>query len=81
MDAACAYGAEVGTLANYPSWLVTESADIYGTVAPRLNVPQAGILLAIPVLLLVALLTWRGWLSGLRLWIAIILYGLGGMIS
>jgi len=80
VDANCGYGVEVGTLANYPSWLVTESPDIYGAVAPRINLPQAGVLLAIPVLLLMLLLTWRGWLPGLRLWIAVIVYGFGMLI-
>ncbi len=80
MDAACGYGVEVGTLANYPAWLVTESADIYGTIAPRLNLPVAGILLTVPILLVVLVLMWRGWFSGLRFWLALMLYGIGMMI-
>ena len=38
----CAYGVEVLTLADYPAWLVTESPDVYGTIAPRLNLPMLG---------------------------------------
>jgi prolipoprotein diacylglyceryltransferase len=76
------YGVEVWTLADYPSWLVTESPDIYGIVAPRLNLPPIGIALALIVLILVVILTLFGRLSGARLWLALCLYSLGmGVIS
>jgi phosphatidylglycerol:prolipoprotein diacylglycerol transferase len=76
------YGVEVWTLADYPSWLVTESPDIYGIVAPRLNLPPIGIVLAVVVLVLVVILTLLGRLGGARLWLALCLYSLGmGVIS
>lgn len=78
--ATCGYGLEVPTLADYPSWLVTESADIYGTVAPRLNLPPIGTALAVVVLIFVIALTALGWLRGLRLWLAIALFSLGSGI-
>lgn len=73
----CGYGLEVQTLADYPEWLVTESPDVYGITAPRLNLPPVGILLAIIVLVVVVVLTAFRWLSGLRLWLALTLYALG----
>jgi phosphatidylglycerol:prolipoprotein diacylglycerol transferase len=72
-----AYGLEVRTLADFPSWLVIESPDVYGIVAPRLNLPPIGIALAVVVLIGVAALTAFGWLSGLRLWLALTVYSLG----
>ena len=72
-----AYGLEVRTLADFPSWLVIESPDVYGIVAPRINLPPVGIALAGVVLIGVAALTAFGWLSGLRLWLALTAYSLG----
>ncbi len=72
-----AYGIEVRTLADFPSWLVTESPDVYGGVAPRLNLLPAGIILAVVVLGLALILTIIHWLVGLRLWLALALYALG----
>ncbi len=71
------YGLEVWTLADYPSWLVTESPDGYGIVAPRLNLPPIGIALAVIMLLLVIALAGLHRLAGLRLWLALSLYSLG----
>jgi phosphatidylglycerol:prolipoprotein diacylglycerol transferase len=73
----CGYGLEVQTLADYPQWLVTESPDVYGITAPRLNLPPVGILLAAIVLLVVVVMTALRWLTGLRLWLALTLYALG----
>ncbi|MEP7285177.1 MAG: prolipoprotein diacylglyceryl transferase family protein [Chloroflexota bacterium] len=72
--ATCGYGVEVRTLADFPSWLVIESPDIYGTVAPRLNLPPIGIVLAVVILLLVVLLTVFNSLSGSRLWLVLALF-------
>jgi phosphatidylglycerol:prolipoprotein diacylglycerol transferase len=72
-----AYGLEVRTLADFPSWLVIESPDVYGIVAPRLNLPPIGIALAAVMLIGVVALTAFGWLSGLRLWLALTFYSLG----
>jgi len=75
--AGCAYGYEVGTLADWPSWLVEELPDAYGFVAPRLDVQAGGVMLAALLGILAAVLTWRGWLPGLRLWLVLALTGLG----
>lgn len=72
-----AYGVEVRTLADFPGWLVTESPDVYGFVAPRLNLPPLGIALAVLVFGMGAVLTRFDRLRGLRLWLALIVYGLG----
>jgi phosphatidylglycerol---prolipoprotein diacylglyceryl transferase len=72
-----AYGLEVATLADFPPWLVIESPDVYGIVAPRLNLPPIGIGLAVVVLIVVVAATVYDWLAGLRLWLALALYSLG----
>ncbi|PJF36431.1 MAG: hypothetical protein CUN49_05465 [Candidatus Thermofonsia Clade 1 bacterium] len=74
--ATCGYGIEVRTLADYPAWLALESPDIYGVVAPRLNLPVIGIALAALSGALGLLLAWRKVLSGARLWLLIALYAL-----
>ncbi len=75
-SAATAYGLEVRTLADFPPWLVTESPDIYGSIAPRLDLPHIGIdlCLALGGLLLFLAVVQRG--SGLRLWLALGMSGL-----
>lgn len=75
--AGCAYGYEVRTLADRPAWMVAELPDVYGIVAPRLDVQLAGAVLSGTLLALMLLLTWRGWLSGLRFWLLLALSGLG----
>lgn len=73
---ASAYGVEVRTLADFPSWLVIESPDVYGTIAPRINLPPIGIALAAIVLVIVVLLTLFERFEGTRLWLALALYAL-----
>jgi prolipoprotein diacylglyceryltransferase len=75
-QAACGYGIEVRSLADYPTWLVTESPDVFGVVAPRLNLPAAGTAIAVAILLLVAVWSALHLLRGLRLWLALIIYAL-----
>jgi len=75
--AGCAYGHEVRTLADWPGWLVEELPDVYGLVAPRLDVQLGGALFAAILFVLAAVLTWRGWLAGLRMWLILALTGLG----
>lgn len=70
----CAYGAEVATLAAYPSYLVWEGADIYGIVAPRFNVQGLGALLSAGLWALMCLLGWRGLFSGRRLALSVLLF-------
>jgi len=76
-QAGCGYGCEVRTLADWPGWLVEELPDVYGLVAPRLDVQLAGALFGEVLLLLALVLTWRDWLPGLRLWLVLALTGLG----
>jgi phosphatidylglycerol:prolipoprotein diacylglycerol transferase len=68
-SAASAYGLEVGTLADYPGWLVTESPDVYGAIAPRLDLPHLAIAISLTLwaLIIILHLAHRG--SGLRLWL------------
>jgi len=73
---ASAYGAEVRTLADFPSWLVIESPDVYGTIAPRLNLSPIGIVLAMILLLIVMTLTALRHFEGLQLWFALAFYAL-----
>lgn len=65
------YGYEVATLADWPGWLVAELPDVYGFVAPRLDLQAAGVLWGAALLALALLLTWRGWLPGLRFWLVL----------
>jgi prolipoprotein diacylglyceryltransferase len=67
--AACAYGKEVATLADYPAFIVWEGPDIFGLYAPRFNTHPLGMGFAL-FLLVVALVSlrirrlmyWRFWL-------------------
>ncbi len=45
--AGCGYGREVDTLANYPDWLVWETRDVYGILAPRYATARFGMVLAV----------------------------------
>lgn len=76
-DAACGYGVEVRTLADYPSWLAIEAPDVYGILAPRLNVPLLGMFWSLAIGGLALLLTWRATLQGARLWLLVALYASG----
>ncbi|NLE52558.1 MAG: prolipoprotein diacylglyceryl transferase [Chloroflexi bacterium] len=75
--AGCGYGHEVRTLADWPGWAVAELPDVYGVVAPRLDTQLAGIAFGSGLLALALLLTWRGWLRGLRFWLILALSGIG----
>lgn len=75
--AGCAYGREVATLAEWPSWQVEELPDIYGIITPRFELQLGGALFGLGLLIVVGLLAWRGWLPGLRLWIVWALTGAG----
>lgn len=75
-DTACAYGYEVRTLAEWPALAVEELPDIYGQVAPRLDIQLAGMALTGLWFLLVLALTLAGWLRGLRVWLVLALIGL-----
>jgi len=77
LAASCGYGAEVRTLADFPAWAVGETADIYGTLAPRYNTQQFGLWLGAGLLILAGLLTLAGWLRGYRLWLILALSAAG----
>lgn len=72
-----AYGVEVPTLADYPSWLVIESPDVYGIIAPRLNLLPLALALCTALLVIVGVFTALGWFSGSRLWLVLALFGIG----
>ena len=75
--AACGYGAEVDTLARYPSWAVAESGDVYGIVAPRYNTQVFGLALGAATLVIAAALTRMQARRGLRFWIVLALLSAG----
>ncbi|MBN2470169.1 MAG: prolipoprotein diacylglyceryl transferase [Anaerolineae bacterium] len=64
--AACGYGAEVWTLADFPGWAAGELPDLYGEIVPRYNTQVFGMALGAALLGLMALAAWRGWLRGAR---------------
>lgn len=53
--ASCAYGAEVGNLADYPSWLVWEAQGDFLMVAPRYAVQPIGAIISVLLLGMVSL--------------------------
>ncbi len=79
--AACGYGAEVWTLADFPAWAVGESPDVYGFVAPRYNTQAFAAALGLGLLALMILLAWRGGLRGTRLWLALGLSAAGLFVT
>lgn len=62
LAANCGYGAEVDSLANYPSWMVSETRDVYGLPAPRYNTQLFGFIWSAFLFGLAAVMRWRGWL-------------------
>lgn len=77
---ACAYGAEVWTLADFPAWMVSERADAFGIVAPRYNVQQFGVGFGAGLLAIMALVALAGVWRGYRLWLVIGLLGAGMVV-
>jgi phosphatidylglycerol:prolipoprotein diacylglycerol transferase len=75
--AGCAYGYEVRSLADWPAWMVEELPDVYDLPAPRLDLQAGGTIFGLGLLTVVLVMTWRGWLPGLRLWAVLALTGLG----
>jgi prolipoprotein diacylglyceryltransferase len=71
------YGLEVRTLADFPTWLVVESQDIYGITAPRLNLLPAGIVLALVVLFAMLAITLLQRFQGSRFGLGLTLFSLG----
>lgn len=77
MGASCAYGSEITRMAAYPAWLVWETADSYGLIAPRYATQLIGALLALCLLALAILLHRRNWLPGQRFWFILVLASIG----
>lgn len=75
--AACGYGLEVDTLANYPGYAVAELPDVYGLVAPRYSTQVFGIWLSLALLVLAVVLLAAVRLQGRRFWAVLALLGLG----
>lgn len=73
----CAYGREVDTLANYPAWLVWEERDIYTLIAPRYATQRIGMAFSAVLLVLGAVLLWRGWLPRYRSPLVVALFAAG----
>lgn len=73
----CAYGAEVGNLAQYSPVVVWEQPDIYGLTAPRFAVQRLGAWLSVMLMALGVALALRGGLMGRRLWLMQVLFSAG----
>jgi phosphatidylglycerol:prolipoprotein diacylglycerol transferase len=73
----CGYGAEVDTLANYLSFMVSESRDVYGLPAPRYHTQLFGLLLSVVLLGLTVFLRWRGWQAHRQFAVILALMSLG----
>jgi phosphatidylglycerol:prolipoprotein diacylglycerol transferase len=77
LAASCGYGTQVDNLSHYPAFAVAETADVYGIVVPRYNTQNFGLILSAVVLLVVALLFWRGWLRYRRFWLTLFALSVG----
>lgn len=75
--AACGYGREVDTLANYPAYAVAELPDVYGIVAPRYSTQVFGLGLSLGLLVVAVALLASGRLAGRRFWGVLALLGAG----
>ncbi|HRE47324.1 MAG TPA: prolipoprotein diacylglyceryl transferase [Aggregatilineales bacterium] len=77
----CAYGMEVRSLADLPSFFTAETPDVFGIIAPRLNIPAMGIALTLSGGALYGGLRLLKVGRGLRVWIplALIAFGLTGL--
>jgi phosphatidylglycerol:prolipoprotein diacylglycerol transferase len=74
--AGCGYGLPVDSGSNVAGWLTGYLPDMAGDVTLRLEVQIGGVMSGMLVLALVAVLTAKDWLPGLRLWPALFLTGL-----
>jgi prolipoprotein diacylglyceryltransferase len=80
--ASCSYGAEVGNLADYPSWLVWEAQGDFLMVAPRYAVQPIGALASVILMIVIIISNLMGingrQLAGLALaGVMLICFGLG----
>lgn len=74
---ACAYGMVVEQMRDYPALLTWVEPDIYGIVEPRFATQRLGMIFSATLLLLTAVIFWRGWLPRNRFWIVFLLFSLG----
>lgn len=78
--AACAYGAEVAHLNDYPAWLVWDRPNIYGLVAPRFATQRFGMVWTLGVLLYALwLIRYDYWRQG-RFFGIVLLLALGSFL-
>lgn len=77
----CLVGTEVRSLADFPSWLVVETPDIYTITAPRLNLPGIGAALCAMILFLLIAAFELRLLKGGRMGLCLLCLGLvmGGL--
>ncbi|GAB4550781.1 MAG: prolipoprotein diacylglyceryl transferase [Anaerolineae bacterium] len=73
-ESTAAYGAEVRTLADFPSWQVLEAPDIYGVIAPRYNLPAFGLAFSIGLFGLMLIIQWQKRLLSAHFWLFVLLY-------
>ncbi|MCA9914670.1 MAG: prolipoprotein diacylglyceryl transferase [Anaerolineae bacterium] len=70
---ACAYGAPVEHMTDYPPLLTWVQPDIYGIVEPRFAIQRMGIVLSAILLSITVMIFWQGWLVGKRFPLMLIL--------
>jgi len=75
--ARCAYGREVSSLADYPTWMAAELPDLYGVSVPRLLSQGYGIVLGVVLLLVTWGLSRLIKREGVVFWIGLMLLALG----
>jgi phosphatidylglycerol:prolipoprotein diacylglycerol transferase len=73
----CAYGKEVAAVVGYPPFVIVETSDEFGTLAPRFNPYGLGAVHAAGLAAVGALCWWRGWMLYRRLWLVIFLLSIG----
>ena len=64
--AACAYGAPVERMADYPGFMTWLADDIYRLTMPRFATQPIGMMSSAILLLITIFLQWRGWLIRVR---------------
>jgi phosphatidylglycerol:prolipoprotein diacylglycerol transferase len=73
----CAYGKEVTAAVGYPPFVIVETSDEFGTLAPRFNTYGLGAVHAAGLAAVGALCWWRGWTLYRRLWLVIFMLSMG----
>ncbi|MBN1120233.1 MAG: prolipoprotein diacylglyceryl transferase [Anaerolineae bacterium] len=73
----CAYGEEVQSLADYPSYLVAELPDMYNVILPRFSTQLYGIALGVVLLIVAVVLSRVIRRPGVMIWPILALLGVG----